>query len=169
MSKRENLVRWASSLARTLSLFLAVLLLAAVGLNFVNVLSRYVFSRAIVGAEEIQVFLLVWIAFVGAAVVAWRGDHLRMDVLLHRLPSSWQKRIAGVEAVLVAALSVFMLYQSALFTLQMLRLDRTSDALQLPMTIPHAGVVLGFALLAAVALLRLAGLRPTAPVPLKEE
>jgi TRAP-type C4-dicarboxylate transport system permease small subunit len=146
----------ASNVTATL---LGCLLIAAVFVNCANVVSRYVFSRAILGAEEIQVFILVWVTFVGVAGVAWRGEHLRMDVLVQRIPKGVQIALERTEALLVAGLALFMLYQSWHFTTLMINLNRNSDALGIPMAVPHIGLVTGFLLLSMVAILRLAGIR----------
>ena len=37
-------------------------------LNFANVVGRYVFDYAFLGAEEAQIYIMVWMAFLGAAV-----------------------------------------------------------------------------------------------------
>lgn len=148
-----------TSAANIVNTLLGCLLIAAVFINCANVVSRYVFSRAILGAEEIQVFILVWITFVGIAGVAWQGDHLRMDVLVQRLPTGLRAALDRVEALLMVVLSVFMLYQSWHFTELMISIGRNSDALGIPMAIPHIGLVTGFLLLSAVCLLRLVGMR----------
>jgi TRAP-type C4-dicarboxylate transport system permease small subunit len=134
-------------------------LISAVLLNLANVISRYAFDTAVVGAEEVQVFTMVWIAFVGCAVVAWREEHLRMDVCVGYLPAWARSALKGLEALLLLLLSGFMLYQSFLFTLQMIQVGRNSDALGVPMAVPHSGVVAGFALLTVVALLQLLRVR----------
>lgn len=145
--------------ANMVGTLLGCLLIAAVFVNCANVVSRYVFSQAILGAEEIQVFILVWITFVGIAGVAWQGEHLRMDVLMQRIPARLRTALDRIEALMVASLALFMLYQSWHFTALMIDLNRNSDALGIPMAIPHIGPVTGFLLLSAVCLLRLAGMR----------
>jgi TRAP-type C4-dicarboxylate transport system permease small subunit len=49
---------------------LAYAFIAAVTLNFVNVIGRYVFDDTILSADELQIFIMVFMAFLGAAVVA---------------------------------------------------------------------------------------------------
>ena len=56
-------------LADALLTGLGLLVIAAVCLNFANVVGRYVFGQAIFGADEIQTYLMVWMAFLGAVVV----------------------------------------------------------------------------------------------------
>jgi TRAP-type C4-dicarboxylate transport system permease small subunit len=144
--------------SRVIGTLLGCLLIAAVFVNCANVVSRYVFARAILGAEEIQVFILVWITFVGIAGVGWRGEHLRMDVLVQRIPPRLRTVIDRTEASLVALLALFMLYQSWHFTALMINFGRNSDALGIPMAVPHIGLVTGFLFLSVISLLRLAGL-----------
>ena len=66
---------------------LALAFIAAVCLNFANVVGRYGFGRSIAAADEIQIYIMVFMAFLGAAVVSWRRQHLRMDVLVRFLPA----------------------------------------------------------------------------------
>lgn len=73
-------------LADALLTGLGLLVVAAVCLNFANVVGRYVFGQALFGADEIQTYMMVWMAFLGAVIVGWRNAHLRMDVLVRGLP-----------------------------------------------------------------------------------
>lgn len=59
-------------------------LIVCVLLNFANVVARYAFNRAIFGIEEVQVYIVVAICFLGAVVVTFRNGHLRMDALVQR-------------------------------------------------------------------------------------
>ena len=68
--------------ARLLELVLALAFIFAILLNFANVCGRYVLGYSLLGADEVQVFIMVAMTFVGAAVVTRRNMHLRMDVLL---------------------------------------------------------------------------------------
>ena len=65
---------------------LAVALLAGISLNVINVIGRYLAGFALNGVDEIEIYILIWIAFLGAALVTWRGSHLRMDVLILACP-----------------------------------------------------------------------------------
>jgi len=131
---------------------LAYALLAAIALNFANVVGRYGFGRTILGADEVQTYAMVGIAFLGAVVVAWRGEHLRMDVLARLLPGRATGALAILELALTVALAGFALVQSARYVAEMLRLGVRSPLAQIPMWIPHGLVALGFALIALVAL-----------------
>lgn len=131
-------------------------LAAGVLLNLGNVFGRYVVGQSILGADELQVFLMIWVAFAGAAVVTWRGEHLRMDILLNALPAGARRGVLAFEWALIAALAGFAVVQSWRYVEQMLAIDRRSDALGIPIAIPHAAVLFGFSVIALIALLRFA-------------
>jgi TRAP-type C4-dicarboxylate transport system permease small subunit len=133
---------------------LALAFIAAVCLNFANVVGRYGFGRSIAAADEIQIYIMVFMAFVGAAVVSWRRRHLRMDVLVRFLPGVFQSALRRIEVLLVLAAAGFVVVQSWRYSAQMFAIGRTSDVGGIPMWIPHGAVALGFALILVSSLRR---------------
>jgi TRAP-type C4-dicarboxylate transport system permease small subunit len=135
---------------------LALAFIAAVLVNFVNVVGRYVFDYAFLGADEAQIYIMVWMAFLGAAVVSWRERHLRMDVLLRLFPAPVRATLRATELALLAGLGGFVLYESATYAWRMFALGQTSNNADIPMWLPHSAVAFGFALIALIALWRIA-------------
>jgi TRAP-type C4-dicarboxylate transport system permease small subunit len=144
-------------LSRVIERVLALAFVFAVCLNFANVVGRYAFGRSILGADDVQIHIMVYMAFLGAAVVYWRRQHLRMDVLVQFFPGWLRTALRTVEFALIALFAGFVLVQSSSYAWQMHAMDRKSDNAGIPMWIPHAAVALGFGLLALIALWR--GLR----------
>jgi TRAP-type transport system small permease protein len=126
---------------------LALAFIGAVCLNFANVVGRYGFGRSIAGADEVQIYIMVFMTFLGAAVVSWRRQHLRMDVLVRFLPGRAQTALRFCELALIVILGSFVVVQSWRYAAQMFALGRTSDVGDIPMWIPHGAVTLGFALI----------------------
>ncbi len=150
----DRLIRW-------IEIALAYAFIAAVALNFGNVAGRYLFGQTLLSADELQIFAMVTITFLGAGVVAWRNQHLRMSVLTNALPQPLQQVVRIAELVCIVALALFVLWNSTNYTAQMFALGRVSDMANIPMWIPHAIVALGFGLIAVAAskyLLRAGGL-----------
>jgi TRAP-type C4-dicarboxylate transport system permease small subunit len=150
-------------IARIIEVVLALAFILAVLLNFGNVVGRYVFGVSLLGADEVQIFIMVAMTFLGAAVVSRRNLHLRMDVLVQFLPARARVGLRVVELAVLATVAGFVLTQSYFYARQMLRIGRTSDMAGVPMWIPHATVALGFAMIFLVAvwgLVRLAGPLP---------
>ena len=154
--------------ARAIELALALAFIVAVGLNFVNVVGRYLFGWTILSADELQIFIMVGMTFLGAAVVTWRNQHLRMDVLVQACPPPVRAVLRGLELALMAGLCGFVFALSANYALQMFRLGRRSDTADVPMWIPHGAVALGFGLMALIAAWRgiqaLAGRQASPPI-----
>jgi TRAP-type transport system small permease protein len=126
-----------------------------VGLNFASAASRYAAGRPIIGADEVQVFAMVWLIFLGAVMAAVRRAHLRMDVLTMGLAprSAWIRTLA--EMLLTLVTCVTMVVVSSQFAWQIHEFDQRSDAAEIPMWIPHISVAIGFLGVAVVSLLEL--------------
>ena len=58
---------------RFIEIVLALAFILAVMLNFTNVIGRYLFGFALLGSDELQVFVMVAMTFLGAAVVTRRN------------------------------------------------------------------------------------------------
>ena len=139
-------------IARAIEVTLALAFILAILLNFGNVVGRYLFGVSLLGSDEVQIFIMVGMTFLGAAVVTRRNLHLRMDVLVRFLPAHVRVALRIVEQVLLATIAGFVLTQSYFYARQMLRIGRTSDMAGVPMWIPHATVALGFGLIFVFAI-----------------
>lgn len=142
------------ALTSTIERVLAIAFVFAVCINFANVVGRYGFGHSFLGADEVQIYIMVCMAFLGAAIVSWRNAHLRMDVLVRRLPGPIGSALRLAEIVLVALLSGLVLIESSRYTAQMFALERKSDNAGIPMWVPHGAVTLGFGLIALIAVWR---------------
>jgi TRAP-type C4-dicarboxylate transport system permease small subunit len=151
--------RWIGTLVAFIQGLTAVLLLVAVALNFANIVGRYVFSAPIASAEEVMLFLLVGIVFLGNSVVGYEGKQLRMDVVLQALPARVRH---GLEVL--ADLTLIVLGWPAVEMLA--EFDQRSQAADIPLWIPQALVPIGLGLNAFLVAVRLLMRRAptTAPV-----
>jgi TRAP-type transport system small permease protein len=158
-------------ITRGIELVLALAFILAVLLNFTNVIGRYLFGLSLLGSDEVQVFIMVAMTFLGAVVVTRRNMHLRMDVLVRFMPGPVQLALRIAEQILLMVLAAFVLSQSYFYASQMFRIGRNSDMAGVPMWIPHGCVVLGFALILLLAAWRLVTIlmrrerAPAAPAP----
>ncbi len=153
--ERRRLNRSIDALALGLEKLLGLALIIAVLINFVNVVGRYIFGSTFISADEVQIYIMVYIAFLGAAVATWRRIHLRMDVLVQRLPGGIKAVLAAAELVLILVLASLVLYVSSGYVTQMAGLDARSQNAGIPMWIPHSAIVLGFGLIAVLAVLQI--------------
>ena len=152
-NKGSMIERVFERLTQLIERVLSAAFVFAVCLNFVNVIGRYVFARTLAWGDEVQVFIMVAMAFLGAAVVTWRNLHLRMDMLARSMPGRVRAALVAVELLVVLVLAGLVLVQSTLYAGRIFSIAQTSD-IGTPMWIPHSVVALGFGLIAAVTLWR---------------
>ena len=78
----------------------ALPLRSLVGLTFATIVSltiaqvffRFALDDPLIWSEELVRILVIWMTFVGAAVVCWDGRHLNVDVTFIRLPPATRGR-----------------------------------------------------------------------------
>jgi TRAP-type C4-dicarboxylate transport system permease small subunit len=130
------------------------LILIAIGINFANVISRYLFDFALFWAEEIMIFLIVWCVFIGAATVAFNGGNLKMDLLSARFTGMWRGALNGAMAVALIGGCGFAAWQSVKVVQLFAEGGSVSVTASVPMVIPHSAVLIGLVLMVLAVILR---------------
>jgi TRAP-type C4-dicarboxylate transport system permease small subunit len=140
---------------RLIRAVLGVLILAGVVLNFANVVGRYVFLAPIIWAEEVLVFIMIWCVMLGATLVTWDDQHLRMDAVHHLTPPRVRRwlDLATLLAFLVAG--CFVLVQALRVLLLAAETGQRSVVADIPMVIPFAAIPLSFAIIVGMLVARL--------------
>lgn len=133
---------------------LAVGLLVGITLNVVNVIGRYLAGYALNGVDEVEIYILIWIAFLGAALVTWRGTHLRMDVLIMACPPAVRWVVRLFEMAVMFAVSAFVAWQSFAYVERIYALGAVSDIAHIPTFIPHSAIAIGFGAMVLIVILR---------------
>ncbi len=83
-------VRWLVAVERALS---AALLLMILGTMSAQVVARYVLHAPISWSEEWARFVLIWLAFLAAAMVMAEGQHIAVDLLSRWLGNKGKRRL----------------------------------------------------------------------------
>jgi TRAP-type C4-dicarboxylate transport system permease small subunit len=138
----------------------ALLLLAAIAINFANVVARYLMRASIYWADEAMVFLVIWSIFLAAAAVTWDGGQLTMDLFAARLSARWQRRLDGIIVAVSLFTFAFMAWQAMVVVRTLMRNDQRSIALDLAMVVPHTALLVGFVLSVLVVIARVVLRRP---------
>jgi TRAP-type C4-dicarboxylate transport system permease small subunit len=140
------------SITRVAKGFVATLLLLGVGLMFANVVARHLFAAPFYWTEEVAVYLNIWCVFVGAALVTRENAHLRMDLLVHALPSRWAARLNALSLIATVIVCAVVAFSSWTLLGQLWQADLRSVAVGLPMVVPHLAVFVGFVAMLVAAL-----------------
>jgi TRAP-type C4-dicarboxylate transport system permease small subunit len=143
------------SLVTGLRFLTATLLLLAVALNFANIIGRYVLNAPIASAEEVMLFLLVAVVFLGNSVVGWEGRQIRMDVVLHTLPPALRHWLEVIADLAMIAVSVILIVFAWPVINMLAEFDQRSQAAEVPLYIPQALIPIGLGLTAILTAARL--------------
>ena len=106
------------------------MLVAMVSLPFIQVMAREVFSRPIVGAEELARFMLICTVFVALPYVVSAGANIRMEEFLGFLPRS----LVRIVQLAIAAVAVLAFATAAISSIVAIRsnLDNATPTLGIP-------------------------------------
>jgi TRAP-type C4-dicarboxylate transport system permease small subunit len=126
-------------------------LLAAIAINFANIVGRYVFSAPLAWAEEVLSFLVIWGVALGASAVTYDRRHLIMDLFSARLPPRVFAMLDGLTLVAMIGFCGFACVQAWKIVVLMERNGQVSITAGVPMTVPYAAFVAGFGLMTLAA------------------
>jgi len=128
-------------------LIIGSMILIGIAINFGNVVGRYVFLEPIIWAEEIMIYIMVWTVFIGAILVSYEGQHLKMDVFSVMLPSPYKEIINGTATVSVLLVCLFIIPNNWIVVALMWNNDQRSVVSEVPMVIPHFALLFGFVMI----------------------
>lgn len=137
-----------------LTLIAAFMAVAAV-LNFVPVVARYVLNLSASKLEEISVYLIVWVIFVGAVHADRMGQHISLDLVYSMISDRWRKRLWRVADFLLA-LTAFILACRSLEAVMFSRMigETSVSTLAAPIWIVMSIMPVAFLMIAVRSLLR---------------
>jgi TRAP-type transport system small permease protein len=148
-----RIARVAVSAARTL---LGTALILMVAVNVVNAVCRYVLGVVFQGADEILVFMMIWLVMLGLILVTADRRNIALDFLASRVGPRARLVLAVVQHTAMTAACAFATVQCWTFVGRLAAIGQTSMALGIPMAIPHFALVVGMAGTTIVAALLLA-------------
>lgn len=150
------LERTGAILAKACLVLAAVSLFVIVGINAANVALRHFLGFAWSWADEAMLFSMIFGVFAGAAAATWQGSHMRLDMFVDRMPAGY-RRAAIIFTGLFSVGILTTLANASYHVVSLLySFGQTSVALGFPMWIAQGCVLVGFILIAAMILLRLA-------------
>jgi C4-dicarboxylate transporter DctQ subunit len=134
---------------------IASLMAAATFVIFVAVLHRYLSGLPIPAlqdwliavniswAQELCIYMFVWMAKFGAAYGVRTGIHVGVDVLVNRLSDPWRNKFVVFGLLAGATFTGIVGALGASFVWHMAQTDQTSVDLEIPMWIVYLAVPLG--------------------------
>ena len=93
-------------------MFIGLSLAVLVILTFGQVIGRYVFGRSYGWVEELSVLILCWTAWTTACLLIKDNRHLRVGIVVDRLPKKYRRFVRLSMGVVVFVFLVIVLYAS---------------------------------------------------------
>jgi TRAP-type transport system small permease protein len=149
------------------------LIVAAIFAGMVIVGSWQVFSRFVLNvtpswSEEIQIFGHIWLVFLAIPIAYRRGAHITVEAIRRVLAPWMNKALDLLIELLWVGFAVATAYYS--YRVSLVTGNSVSPGLEMPMSYPYYGMILGSLYLLLVVLRRFAGeLPPPNPEELPPE
>ena len=123
-----------------------------------QVFSRFVLNMTPSWSEEIQIFGHIWLVFLAIPIAYRRGAHITVEAI-RRVLASWMNRVLDLlNELLWIGFAVATAYYS--YRVSLVTGNSVSPGLEIPMSYPYYGMILGSVYLLLVVIRRLAGELP---------
>jgi C4-dicarboxylate transporter DctQ subunit len=126
--------------AATLLIFIAVVHRFGTG---VKVLYPYLIRIHISWAQELCIYMFIWMAKFGAAYGVRTGIHVGVDVLVNRLEGPWKKALVLFGLFGGALFTAIVGTMGAKFVIELMSTDQVSPDLEIPSWIVYLCIPLG--------------------------
>lgn len=136
--------------------FAGIVLCAAVGIYFLQVVLRYLFHASTYWAEELVIYSVIWGVFVVSSKLVRDDQHVSIDFIRNAMPAKFQKVINIACCFLALSFSCFLaLYGFKMVAAGIALDERSVTRLAFPMWIVYLAVPIGGCLIGLSYLLRL--------------
>lgn len=79
---------------------------------FFQVIMRYVFNNSLSWSEELGKFLFVWLSWIGISIGAKRGEHIKITMLVDKLPPRTAHATNIISDLIVVGICAITAYYS---------------------------------------------------------
>ncbi|MFK2826449.1 TRAP transporter small permease [Bacillus sp. B190/17] len=118
-------------------------LLLIVALVFAQVIFRYLISSSLGWSEELSRYILIWIAWIGAAYAVRAQKHIRVELLKNIVNESGKKVIECIALLLWFLFALFLVINGTQLILSIHETGQISPSNGIPMWIVYLAVPIG--------------------------
>ena len=79
-----------------------------------NVVARYVFGSPFFFVDELSCFLLIWLAFIGAAAVQKKSQHINMTFVIDMLSLPVRRKLAWLVSGIVITTTLLIFFYGSI-------------------------------------------------------
>jgi len=147
--------RFLDGLDRSAELLVAAIFALIVCVALLQVFNRFALNSSLSWSEELQIFGHIWIVFLGIPIAYRRGAHLYIETFCDMLPAAPRAAFNLIVELTWAAFAVSLMVLG--WMVARVAHMQESPGLELPMSFPYSGMVVGGLYLLIVAARRIAG------------
>jgi TRAP-type C4-dicarboxylate transport system permease small subunit len=157
-----------AAIDRTIEWIVAAIFAGMVLIGSWQVFSRFVLNMTPSWSEEIQIFGHIWLVFLAIPIAYRRGAHITVEAI-RRMLAPWMNRALDlINELLWIGFAIATAYYS--YRVSLVTGNSVSPGLEIPMSYPYYGMILGSLYLLLVVFRRLTGeLPPPDPEELPPE
>jgi TRAP-type C4-dicarboxylate transport system permease small subunit len=123
MKKRKD---FAKPFRYLISIFLLVIVIVTI----LQVIFRFIFDSPLVWSDELARFTLIWMTFIGAAIVSFDDKHLAVELIQEKLTP----KLKLITTLMMRALIIAFLIITAVSSIELIQVSHylNSGALEIP-------------------------------------
>src|SRR5882724_5401003 len=140
LDRLEEIIITSLMGAATLLIFVSVVHRFGTGISF---LYPFFIQIHIAWAQELCIYMFIWMAKFGAAYGVRTGIHVGVDVLINRLNDRWRKVVIMFGLLCGALFTAVVGTMGAKFVIELMSTDQVSPDLELPSWIVYGCIPLG--------------------------
>ena len=138
MKRLETLSDWVNIASKVI---IVVVMVAMVAFTGFQVFCRYIFNSALSWPEEMNIFFMAWLTFVGSSIALKQSAHIGVDLFINYLPARLRRVILLVGHIVM--FSFILLLIDTGYSVAMMNIDSFSEALEIPLIYPGLSLVVG--------------------------
>jgi TRAP-type C4-dicarboxylate transport system permease small subunit len=128
-------------------LIAAISLLILVVVTFMGVIMRYFANNPIIWQEEVQLWCMVWIVFIGASAAVRTGGHIAIDFIVDLMPEKIKTIVEYLGYIIFIAVLIYLFIQGNVLVKQLSETGRRTNILRVPYSLIYGVMPLGCVLM----------------------
>ncbi|RWZ59102.1 TRAP transporter small permease [Halobacillus fulvus] len=127
-------------------------LLIIVVITILQVIARFVFDRPLIWSDELARFILIWMVFIGAAVVAFDDKHMAVEVIQEKM----SPKMKLITSLIMRVLIIVFLFMTAYSSIELVQVSHNlaSGALEIPYSYWRVAATVGSVLMILFIVIR---------------
>ncbi|NQD66436.1 TRAP transporter small permease [Bacillus haikouensis] len=120
--------------------------------TILQVIARFVFDQPLVWSDELARFILIWMVFIGAAVVSFDDKHMAVEVFQEKM----SPKVKLITSLLMRVLILLFIAITAYSSIELVKVSHylESGALEIPFSYWRVSATVGLALMFIFILIR---------------